>query len=1205
MDQNQIQYYRKLAEQYPDKKDLIFDGASYLHSPGSKITRLPDVDTLVRLGEEYRATQPSEIVKGFNKATQEMQASGFGALGLAGAAVGLDSVRDYGFEGYKRNMEEAEEFAPRVAKVEDIDSFGSGTDWLMSTVGSLGPSVIEAGLSAIVGSVVGSALPGPGTAAGAVTGLTSRKALREAVEHAVEKKVAEAVAEGIAEDVARASVRKSVISAIKREAGSKAGITLGVGAMEGGQMFGAAAEDVGVENVNPYLTAGLGLLSGASEIIGPEGKLVRNIAGGNVLHEAAKQTRREAIRDLPMNMAKEGGQEILQTGISDVNKLAHNPDATLSGSDYLNSGVGGIVGGGVFNAPNIAFGARGLSSPEDVTDDTQGNPRTIDINEAGIKSEEIDGYQDRFGTTTPAKTSAEAFEAGFAASERMRRSPEGRDKLKGQLADENVVTPVSDMMGGLFGGNEAAASMGAKGLQVDPVDPQVDPHHDPQVDPVVFPSEINEPVQPGPSDNPIIEPASGLFENPVQPEPGEAQNTVTLDDGLIYTLYKTKKGKASIVAYDAVTGNKVDAITYKTFERAEGEFKTLAKGGFKKLTDSKPPVTGFAELDPNTGGLTEPDEYGGMGLPDYESMPVERRLDTEKRKSVSEMSPDEMKKELLTDYLTGLGNKRAYEEAPKKRIQTSIDVDSLKWVNDNHGHAAGDLLLENVGKALKQEGLDAYHVSGDEYYIQGDEDAHIDTAIQRAYDHLNNNPIVLKHPDGTTKTFKGSFSYGKGKDLTEADANLQKHKTERELSGERAPRGAEPPGSTKTSTEGLNVDAGRQDSNNLKPSSPSTKKPSTPSVTVPEGVNIASTGNPFKISGAKRAAWAHSKKTGEQAEIVHLGGEHYGWKVYEKAKAIDSEAHAAATSPFNDTPQPTEAQKEAGNYKKGHINISGLDIAVENPEGSVRSGKSADEKTWETKMRSHYGYFKRTEGKDGDQVDTFIKPGTEEVQKAFVVDQLDEHGGFDEHKVVLGVKTKIEARAEYLKNYEKGWKIGPITEVSIDEFKVWLKDGKRVKQPMNKEFFSNKEKKPDSKRYTETHGGVEFEFHTLGLDKPKKQAALEGNNQNKEETKNEHGKTDGLAEAGVRGGNNPKVERDLLDGASQPAVAQSPSDKSILSKKPTNRIFTDIEIEGITVTVKGILPNGKVGEYQESAKTALSDIDHEISLYEKIRDCIG
>lgn len=1150
MDQNQIQYYRKLAEQYPDKKDLIFDGASYLHSPGSKITRLPDVDTLVRLGEEYRATQPSEIVKGFNKATQEMQASGFGALGLAGAAVGLDSVRDYGFEGYKRNMAEAEEFAPRVAKVEDIDSFGSGTDWLMSTVGSLGPSVIEAGLSAVAGAAIGSALPGPGTAAGAVTGLTSRKALREAVEHAVEKKVAEAVAEGIAEDVARASVRKGVISAIKREAGSKAGITAGVGAVEGGQMFGAAAEDVGVENVNPYLTAGLGLLSGASEIIGPEGKLVRNIAGGNVLHEAAKQTRREAIHDLPMNMAKEGGQEILQTGISDVNKLAHNPDATISGSDYLNSGVGGIVGGGVFNAPNIAFGARGLSSPEDVADSTQGNPRTIDINEAGIKSEEIDGYQDRFGTTTPAKTSAEAFEAGFAASERMRRSPEGRDKLKGQLAEENVVTPVSDMMGGLFGGKEEAP-MGAKGLQVDPD---------------VSASEINEPVQPGPSENPILEPASGLVENPVQPEPGEAQNSITLDDGREYTLYKAKKGKGSIVAYDAVTGKKVDAITYKTLGQAETEFKKLTDSKPEKPTTelAKPPVTGFAELDKNTGGLIQPDEYGGMGLPDYESKPVERRLDTEKRKSVSEMSPDEMKKELLTDYLTGLGNKRAYEEAPKKRIQTSIDVDSLKWVNDNHGHEAGDLLLENVGKALKQEGLDAYHVSGDEYYIQGDEDAHIDTAIQRAYDHLNNNPIVLKHPDGTTKTFKGSFSYGKGKDLTEADANLQKHKTERELSGERAPRGAEPPGSSKTSTERLNVDAGRQDSNNLKPSTSATKKLSTPSVTVPEGVNIASTGNPFKISGAKRAAWAHSKKTGEQTEIVHLGGEHYGWKVYEKAKAIDSEAHAAATSPLNDTPQPTDAQKEAGNYKKGHINISGLDIAVENPEGSVRSGKSANGKTWETKMRSHYGYFKRTEGKDGDQVDTFIKPGTEEVHKAFVVDQLDEHGGFDEHKVVLGVKTKIEARAEYLKNYEKGWKVGPITEVPIDEFKTWLKDGKRVKQPMNKEFFSNKEKKPDPKRYTETHGGVEFEFHTLGLDKSKKPA---------------------------------------MATLEQPKPA--PIEKEPQKEKPTARTFTDIEIEGITVTVKGILPNGKVGEYQESAKTALSDIDHEISLYEKIRDCIG
>lgn len=57
---------------------------------------------------------------------------------------------------------------------------------------------------------------------------------------------------------------------------------------------------------------------------------------------------------------------------------------------------------------------------------------------------------------------------------------------------------------------------------------------------------------------------------------------------------------------------------------------------------------------------------------------------------------------------------------------------------------------------------------------------------------------------------------------------------------------------------------------------------------------------------------------------------------------IDEAAHAAATSHLNDKLEPTQAQKKAGNYAKGHANINGLDISVENPAGSVRRGVDKD-----------------------------------------------------------------------------------------------------------------------------------------------------------------------------------------------------------------------------------------------------------------------
>lgn len=154
---------------------------------------------------------------------------------------------------------------------------------------------------------------------------------------------------------------------------------------------------------------------------------------------------------------------------------------------------------------------------------------------------------------------------------------------------------------------------------------------------------------------------------------------------------------------------------------------------------------------------------------------------------------------------------------------------------------------------------------------------------------------------------------------------------------------------------------------------------------------------------------------------------------------IDEEAEEAATSPTNEIPEPTQAQIDAGNYKKGHIALQGLDITIENPKGSTRSSKPGAAKQWSQKMQSHYGYIRRTEGADGEQIDTFIgeNPTNDRV---FVIDQIDQQSGdFDEHKAMIGFNNRADAKRGYLRNYEKGWKAGPITEMSMDQFKDWIK----------------------------------------------------------------------------------------------------------------------------------------------------------------------
>lgn len=162
---------------------------------------------------------------------------------------------------------------------------------------------------------------------------------------------------------------------------------------------------------------------------------------------------------------------------------------------------------------------------------------------------------------------------------------------------------------------------------------------------------------------------------------------------------------------------------------------------------------------------------------------------------------------------------------------------------------------------------------------------------------------------------------------------------------------------------------------------------------------------------------------------------------------LDALAHEAATSPANNHPEPTQAQIEAGNYRKGHVNVSGMDISIENPAGSMRKGVDADGKAWETKLAHHYGYIKGTVGRDKDHVDVFIGPD-QGSDKVYVVDQIDpKTGKLDEHKVMLSFDSLPAARKGYLANYDKSGskRIGAITESSVDDFKQWLKNGNTKK----------------------------------------------------------------------------------------------------------------------------------------------------------------
>lgn len=150
--------------------------------------------------------------------------------------------------------------------------------------------------------------------------------------------------------------------------------------------------------------------------------------------------------------------------------------------------------------------------------------------------------------------------------------------------------------------------------------------------------------------------------------------------------------------------------------------------------------------------------------------------------------------------------------------------------------------------------------------------------------------------------------------------------------------------------------------------------------------------------------------------------------------------------------EPAEAQKKAGNYKKGHLSFGGYDYTVETPKGVTRSGKDEQGKPWSVTMHDTYGYILGKIGVDGDHIDMFINDAADLDTfdgNVYVVDQVNpEIGEFDEHKVMYGYPSEEAATEAYLANYSKGWKgLGKVTSVPKATFDKWLESSGRKTKP--------------------------------------------------------------------------------------------------------------------------------------------------------------
>lgn len=257
-------------------------------------------------------------------------------------------------------------------------------------------------------------------------------------------------------------------------------------------------------------------------------------------------------------------------------------------------------------------------------------------------------------------------------------------------------------------------------------------------------------------------------------------------------------------------------------QQLRDSLKSLAQqakqsGWNKALLDERKQIEGYIEeikqVDQQGTGLDEQlaaqaDQLANVdraeqqalnAMPDEPPVTGERRQDLQTRRRVADMSPEEMQKALLEDDLTGLGNRRAYNENPRKPVQVSVDADSLKWVNDNMSHGAGDEMLRAIGRAFQSVNADAYHPSGDEFWLQADTQEEADAIMQQVSDELAGAIIEFELPSGEIITKRGiGLSYGTADTIEAAEPKLQAQKAERERTGQRAGRGETPPGVTRS-----------------------------------------------------------------------------------------------------------------------------------------------------------------------------------------------------------------------------------------------------------------------------------------------------------------------------------------------------------------------------------------------------------------------
>ena len=311
-----------------------------------------------------------EFTKGVLRGIDSTQALLYGGTGAVGDILNIDALRDWGYEGYLRNMEEANENAAAVGSYEDVNSIGSAWQYAQGVLGELVPtmaaSLVSGGIGAAAGKYYGSKI--------------IRKAVADQIEDKVQKGIADYAIKGTLNDTVentiRAAATKEVLGNLRNK-GAMLAMGFQTSLMEGGGNWGQDAQAHGLVNTSPGQDMLFGIASGAVEtILGAEVSLFKALTGKTVSNAVEQKFRHELAKGLPKAMASEGGTEAIQEILSSINANIIDAKGLITEDDIegiINAAVAGAIGGGVLHVPTLMSSrsnAKAKTADQKTIDDT-------------------------------------------------------------------------------------------------------------------------------------------------------------------------------------------------------------------------------------------------------------------------------------------------------------------------------------------------------------------------------------------------------------------------------------------------------------------------------------------------------------------------------------------------------------------------------------------------------------------------------------------------------------------------------------------------------------------------------------------------------------------------------------------------------------------------------------------------------------------